>query len=94
MPAADERCGRHERLNDLSRCLTPLILDDTLIAVIEMSRSSWLLAGIVPCVERQPLKKLALNESTLPMLLQAPFIRFSLFCSCLRPVTSPLAVDP
>jgi transposase len=56
-------------LNDLSRCLTPLILDDTLIAVIEMSQSSWLLAGIVPGVERQPLKKLAVNESTLLTLL-------------------------
>src|SRR5678816_4384630 len=58
-----------QKLNDLSRCLTPLILDDTLIAVIEMSQSSWLLAGIVPGVERQPLKKLAVNESTLLTLL-------------------------
>jgi hypothetical protein len=30
-----------------------------LIAVIEMSLSSWLVAGIVPGIERQPLKKLA-----------------------------------
>jgi transposase len=34
-----------------------------LIAVIEMSQSSWLVAGIVPGVERQPLKKLAINDS-------------------------------
>jgi hypothetical protein len=27
-----------------------------LIAVIEMSLSSWLVAGIVPGIERQPLK--------------------------------------
>ncbi len=52
-----------QKLNDLSRCLTPLEPDSTLIAVIEMSLSSWLVAGIVPGVERQPLKKLAVDES-------------------------------
>ena len=46
------------KLNDLSRSLISLNLDGTLIAVIEMSQSSWLVAGIVPGVERQPLKKL------------------------------------
>jgi len=40
-----------------------------LIAVIEMSPSSWLVAGIVPGVERQPLKKLAVDESALLKLL-------------------------
>jgi transposase len=29
-------------------------MDATLIAVIEMSQSSWLVAGIVPGVEREP----------------------------------------
>src|SRR5712672_4608598 len=48
-----------QKLNDLSRSLTRLDPDGTLIAVIEMSQSSWLVAGIVPGVERQPLKKLA-----------------------------------
>ena len=52
-----------QKLNDLSRSLTPLEPDGTLIAVIEMSLSSWLVAGIVPGVERQPLKKLAVDES-------------------------------
>ena len=47
-----------QKLNDLSRSLTPLKPDGTLIAVIEMSLSSWLVAGIVPGIERQPLKKL------------------------------------
>ena len=59
-----------QKLNDLSRCLTPLEPDSTLIAVIEMSLSSWLVAGIVPGVERQPLKKLAVDESVLLKLLQ------------------------
>jgi transposase len=40
-----------------------------LIAVIEMSLSSWLVAGIVPGIERQPLKKLAVDESALLRLL-------------------------
>jgi hypothetical protein len=44
-------------VNDLSRCLDPLDMDATLIAVVEMSQSSWLVGGIVPGVERQPLKK-------------------------------------
>jgi transposase len=58
-----------QKLNDLSRSLTPLDPDGTLIAVIEMSQSSWLVAGIVPGVERQPLKKLAVDQSALLNLL-------------------------
>ena len=58
-----------QKLNDLSRSLTALELDSTLIAVIEMSLSSWLVAGIVPGIERQPLKKLAVDESALLKLL-------------------------
>ena len=55
--------------NDLSRSLTVLKEDMTLIAVIEMSQSSWLIAGIVPGIERHPLKKLAVDESALLKLL-------------------------
>ena len=58
-----------QKLNDLSRSLTALEPDGTLIAVIEVSLSSWLVAGIVPGVERQPLKKLAVDESALLKLL-------------------------
>jgi transposase len=58
-----------QKLNDLSRSLSPLEPDGTLIAVIEMSLSSWLVAGIVPGIERQPLKKLAVDESALLRLL-------------------------
>ena len=58
-----------QKLNDLSRSLNPLELDGTLIAVIEMSQSSWLVAGLVPGVERQPLKKLKVDEGTLLKLL-------------------------
>src|SRR2546423_12131145 len=58
-----------QKLNDLSRSLTALEPNGTLIAVIEMSQSSWLVAGIVPGVERQPLKKLAIDEHALLNLL-------------------------
>ena len=57
------------KLNDLSRSLVTLEQNATLIAVIEMGQSSWLVAGIVPGVERQPLKKLAVDESALLKLL-------------------------
>src|SRR5580658_1193593 len=57
------------QLNDLSRSLVVLEQDSTLIAVIEMSLSSWLVAGIVPGIERQPLKKLAVDESALLKLM-------------------------
>src|SRR5271167_587483 len=55
--------------NDLSQSRIVLKQDTTLIAVIEMSLSSWLVAGIVPGVKRQPLKKLAVDESALLKLL-------------------------
>ena len=55
--------------NDLSQSRIVLKQDGTLIAVIEMSLSSWLVAGIVPGVKRQPLKKLAVDESALLKLL-------------------------
>src|SRR5271154_6497695 len=56
-------------VNDFSRCLDPLDMDAPLIAGIEMSKSSWLVAGIVPGVGRQPLKKLAIDEHALLNLL-------------------------
>src|SRR6266702_6009476 len=55
--------------NDLSRSLVALDQDSTLIAIIEMSQSSWLVAGIIPGVERHPLKKLDPNENTLLQML-------------------------
>jgi transposase len=55
--------------NDLSRCLVPLEQDTTLVAVIELSQSSWLIAGTVPGIERQPLKKILPDEAALLRLL-------------------------
>jgi len=56
--------------NDLSRSLAPFVQGRTLVAVIELSLSSWLVAGVVPGVERQPLKKLEPDEAGLLQLLQ------------------------
>src|SRR4051794_13899384 len=58
-----------QQLDDLSRSLTPLEQDSTIIAVIEMSQASWLVAGIVPGIERHPLKKLEPSEGELLRLL-------------------------
>src|SRR3954471_24689908 len=55
--------------NDLSRSDTPLEQQSTLVAVVEMSQSSWLVAGIVPGLERHPLKKIAPAEVGLVRLL-------------------------
>ncbi len=55
--------------NDLSRSLVALKQDTTVIAVIEMSQSNWLVAGMVPGIERQSLKKLAVDEEGLLQLL-------------------------
>ena len=56
--------------NDTSRSLVALDQDSTLVAVIEMSQSSWLVAGIVPGIERQPLKKLGPDHDALLALLE------------------------
>ena len=56
--------------NDLSRSAASLDHESTLIAVIEMSQSSWLVAAIVPGIERHPLKKLEANEEALLQLLR------------------------
>src|SRR4051794_41770482 len=56
--------------NDLSRSPIALNQDGTLIAVIEMSQSSWLVAGIVPGIARHPLKKLAADAAALLGLLE------------------------
>jgi len=54
---------------DASRSLTSLEQDSTIIAVIEMSQSKWLVAAVVPGVERQPLKRLDADEAALLKLL-------------------------
>src|SRR5215813_5849952 len=56
--------------NDLSRSLIPFDPNQTLTGVVELSKKTWLVAGIIPGVERQPLKKLAADENELLKLLE------------------------
>jgi transposase len=56
------------RAFDASRSLTVLEQDSTLIAVIEMSQSTWL-AAVVPGFKRKPLKKLDADAEALLKLL-------------------------
>src|SRR6266496_5899462 len=53
----------------LSRSLVALDQNSTIIAVIEMSQSSWLVAGVLPGIERQPCKKLEPSPERLLALL-------------------------
>src|SRR5438105_15129875 len=55
--------------NDLSRSLVALDQDSTIITVVEMSQSSWLVAGMLPGIERQPCKKLEPSPERLLALL-------------------------
>src|SRR5262247_3602220 len=57
------------QLNDLSRSLVALDQDSTIIAVVELSQSSWLVAGVLPGIERQPQKKLEPSAERLLNLL-------------------------
>ena len=57
------------QLNDLSRSLATLDQDSTIIAVVELSQSSWLVAGVLPGIERQPQKKLEPSAERLLGLL-------------------------
>jgi transposase len=56
--------------NDLSRSLVALDQDSTLITVIEMGQASWLVAAIVPGVNRHPLKKITTDPEQLLRVLQ------------------------
>jgi transposase len=58
------------QVDDLSRSLTAFEQNHTLVAVLEMSQSSWLAAGVVPGVERRPLKKLDPDPVALLRLLE------------------------
>jgi transposase len=58
------------QVNDLSRSLTAFDPISTLVVVVEMSKSSWLVSGAVPGVERQPLKKLEPDATALLRLIE------------------------
>jgi transposase len=58
------------QVNDLSRSLVSFEQSGTLVVVLEMSQSSWLAAGVVPGVERRPLKKISPDPAALLHLVE------------------------
>jgi transposase len=56
--------------NDNSKvCRAAFVQDSTLVVVIEMALTSWLVAGMIPGVDREPLKKIAPDPEELLQLL-------------------------
>jgi transposase len=55
---------------DASRSLAALEQDNTIVAVIEMGQSKWLIAALVPGLKRQPLKRIDPDAETLLKLLR------------------------
>jgi transposase len=58
------------QVDDLSRSLSAFDQNATLAVVVEMSESSWLVAGMLPGVDRQPVKKLEPDPDGLHRLLE------------------------
>jgi len=59
----------NEQRTDLSRCLAAFDQDSTIVAVVELSLNSWLVAGVVPGAKRSPLKKQDASAEKLLALL-------------------------
>ena len=58
------------QVDDLSRSLITFEQNSTMVVVLEMSQSSWLAAGVVPGIERRPLKKLDPDPMALLRLVE------------------------
>ncbi|MER9451742.1 hypothetical protein [Mesorhizobium sp. M0254] len=55
---------------DASRSLNALEQDNTIVAVIEMSKARWLIAALVPGFKRQPPNEIDADAPSLLKLLQ------------------------
>jgi len=58
------------QVDGLRRSLAAFDQITGLVVVVEMSEANWLVAGLVPGVDRQPLKKLEPDPSALLRLLE------------------------
>jgi len=56
--------------NDLSRSLVAFEQANTMVSVVELGFRSWLVAGLVPGLKRQPLKKMGADAQALLTLLR------------------------
>jgi transposase len=62
------------RVDDLSRSVIAFEQNSTLVIVVELSQSSWLVAGVVPGIERRPLKKQDPDPAALLHLVEGSWI--------------------
>jgi transposase len=58
------------QVDDLSRSLIAFEQNSTLVAVLEMSQQTWLAAGVIPGIDRHPLKKQAPDPAAVLQLLE------------------------
>ncbi len=72
--------------NDLSRSLAAFEQDRTLVVVLEISLSTWLVAGLVPGVVRQPAKKLDGSKYPLEPATLGPVMCREPLRACLQAV--------
>ena len=59
----------HKPHDNSKVCRAAFVQDSTLVIVIEMSLTGWLVAGMIPGVDREPLKKIAPDPEELLRLL-------------------------
>jgi transposase len=59
-----------QQIDQSKKSFTAFDQPSTLIAVVELSSRSWLVAGIVPAIQRHPLKKIEADETRLLALLR------------------------
>src|SRR6201998_2364278 len=67
--AVNNPMERPMKRDDLSRSLVAFDQANTLVAVLELGFAGWLVAGLVPHLTRQPLKKLKPDPEALLALL-------------------------
>jgi len=65
-----QKMERPMQVNDLSRSLVAFEQNSTLVAVVELSLKTWLVAGLVPGLTRQPLKRSPADGEALAALLE------------------------
>ena len=55
----------HQETLELNCSRTSLALDSTLVVVVEMSLSAWLVCAEVPGLDRRAMKKMSVDEAEL-----------------------------
>src|SRR5215470_17561278 len=68
-PTERSFCPMSPQNDQSKKCFTAFEQASTMVAVVELSKKLWLVAGIVPGIGRHPLKKLEADENRLLALL-------------------------